>query len=329
MTLYEKVINDLQFKTKKNNSLVYNIQKLKYQDLISISNVIDNSSFLNEFSSGWNSLHYATINNELEVLYYISNLYIKNKCDLNQKVKIAKNNVEVGDNAIEIAIKNQSLKQFIILSNLGLKEYKKASYFMQKMTKRLSTDTVDNEISLPYEKSIINLFINDFSYVGLSILNKDFKFDEKKQYIHEFMENHIHICNFLISEPLFKSYENFLNHIAEKKIKDLDINVFDLFSFPFLSSFNLNKNQMPYSLIRNFDLYYKDSPDLFLIDLQQSKLQTELINCFKEIEFIEINSNTRNLKNFFDNFQLKKIINFYNLNAQLNQKNLYLKPKKI
>ena len=46
-----------------------------------------------------------------------------------------------------------------------------------------------------------------------------------------------------------------------------------------LLSFNLNKNQMPYSLIRNFDLYYKDSPDLFLIDLQQSKLQTELINC--------------------------------------------------
>ena len=37
MKLADKIINNLEFKKKKNNSLISSIEKIKYHDLLSIS----------------------------------------------------------------------------------------------------------------------------------------------------------------------------------------------------------------------------------------------------------------------------------------------------
>ena len=132
MKLADKIINNLEFKKKKNNSLISSIEKIKYHDLLSISAIVDNNVFLSEYSLGWNALHYSVLNDNLEVLYFLGNLYKKNNVPFDSKIKNLKNGCSENSNALDIAIFNQKLNHFMILTHFGLTEHIPLSHFIIK-----------------------------------------------------------------------------------------------------------------------------------------------------------------------------------------------------
>lgn len=330
MKLVDTIINNLEFKQKKNSSLVSSIEKLKYHDLLSLSEIIDSPQFLNSFSSGWNPSHYAVLNNSLEVLIFICNLYSKNNCDLNQKVQRAKNSVKLGGNTLEIALYNQKLEHYLILKSFNITEHKNCSYFIQSNTRHFNTETKE-ELNLPFEYSLVNLFLSSFNYVGLDLLKKDFDYDEKNQIKLEFLENHNYLCNHYINTTVFSVYNSFFEKLIEKK-DTLDINFFDFFALPFIKDYELKKEKIDYPLLRNFDKLFNNDYTAFFEHLSNSKYKDKMIEIFKEMQVLSNNNEPsyKNIRNFLSNFQIEKLIFKMSLDEKLPQKtHSTAKPNKI
>lgn len=327
MKLAEKIISKLEFKQKKNNSLISSIEKIKYHDLVSISHIIDNPEFLNQFSHGWNPSHYAVLNSNPEVLFFISNLYQKNSCDLNQLIQRAKNGASLGYNTLDIAISEQKLEHYLILKHFNITEHKSVSFHMQNNSKHWSTED-KKELNLPFEYSLINLFLCNFQYVGLKLLQKNFDYDEKPQIIKEFLENHLFMIKNYFEKPVFNVYSNFFSNLIDLK-DNLDINYFDFFAVVLLKDFELKKEKLSYSSINSFDTLYKDDFSQFFQQFSQSQYKDELIHMFLEMNQIIHNTNNKNIKNFFENHQIEKFLLSLKLEEKLSTKNIAGKKVKI
>lgn len=330
MKLSEKLINNLEFKKKKNSSLVSSIEKFKYHDLLNISNIIDDKKFLNEFSCGFNASHYSVLNNSLEVLFFVSNLYIKHKCDLNQPVKRTKNSTSIGDNTLEIAITNQKLEQYILLKSLGITTHKEYSYFLNQN----STSYFQNEfqsLNLPYEYSLANLFLLSYESVGLKLFYKDFHYEEKNQVIQEFFENHKYLCENYIDKPIFTVYSGFFEKLIAKK-NNIDFNCFDFFAIYFVEGFKLKKEKIDFCFFNNFNNLFSENISEFFEQLNVSKYKSEMINTFISMKNLlnnENNNNLKNIKNFFQNYQIEKLLFSIELDNKLLNKNTHNKVLKI
>lgn len=324
MKLCDIIINNLQFKTKKNNSLISSLEKLKYQDLLIMTDIIDNPKFLNEFSSGWNAAHYSVINPNLEVLFFISNLYIKNNCDLNQPIERAKNSTPLGNNTLDIAIHNQKLDQFLVLKSFNISQHNSFSYFLSKQKRHYSNHEEDQkniDYQLPCEFSIANLFLFGNDSPGLRLLNKNMVYDEKTQIIQDFLNNHIYICEHYITDPVFNSYDNFFESIIKNK-NEIDINCFDFFAIPFIHIYDIKKEKMDYQFFKNFYNLYLDNPLDFFDNFSHSKYKDKMISTFISMnELIQNNDkNTKEIKKFFNTYQIDKLIFSLKLSEKLSEK---------
>lgn len=330
MKLIDKIINDLDFKKQKNSSLVSSIEKMKYHDLLLLSDILDKPQFLNSFSSGWNPSHYAVMNNNLEVLVFIGNLYVKNNCDLNQKIQRAKNSVKLGGNTLEICLSNQKLEHYLVLKNFNISEHRNCSYFIQSNSKAYNQAEDKNELNLPFEYSLVNLFLNNYSYVGLHLLEKNYEYDEKQQVIHEFIKNHEYICNNYIDDKTFGMYNSFFDKLIEKK-DNISINLFDFFAIPFIKSYDLKKEQLDYSLLRNFYQIYQKNYSEFFEDFNQSIHKEKLINIFMDMSELlkDDSSRYKNIRNFFETFKIENFVFSLNLSEKLKEKNTITKINKI
>lgn len=340
MKLSEQIIKDLEFKTKKNNSLVSFIENIKHQNLVTISDKIDNPNFLNEFSSGWNALHYAVLNNSPEVLYFMCNLYKKHNCDINQHIKRAKNGTTLGSTALDVALSNQKLEQFIILQSFNVNQHKNISFYIHHFNKLYSSvnnKTVE-ELNLPYEKSLANLFMFHYEPKGINLLSKNIQYDEKPQVIKEFLENHIYMVENYYqkneknnkNEEVFKKYSSFFNSLIEQKDK-LDFHIFDFFALILLKNFDLHKQSMDSDSFTYFEALYKNNKNEFFEHLEISSYKKEVIDIFKSMQqWINENKlHNKNLKNFIEKYQIDKLLLSVKLEDKLSVKNIAGKTIKI
>lgn len=335
MKLYEKIINELEFKTKKNSYLVSSIEKLKYHDLLNLSNIIDDPKFLNEYSSGWNASHYSVLNSNIEVLFVISNFYIKNNCNLNQNILRAKNSSPIGSNTLEIAIHNQKLEHYILLKSFNIKEHKNCSYFLDLQKNKNSfqeKQEFNSELNLPYELSLANLFLLNYQSVGIKLLTKEFHYDEKPQTIKEFLENHQYMSENYIDKPVFQTYSYFFDKVIESK-DNIEFNCFDFFSIPFIEIFKIQKEKMSFSYFNNFNKLYDNNPSEFFEQLKTSKYKEAMINTFISMQELlkshELKNNYKNILNFFETYQIDKFIFSIELSDKLVSKNISGKINKI
>lgn len=328
MKLVDKIISNLEFKQKKNNSLVASIEKIKYHDLVSISHIIDTPDFLNQFSHGWNPSHYAVLNSNLEVLYFIANLYQKNNCDLNQPIQRAKKGVTINSTSLDVAISNQKLEQFLILKHFNVSKHHNVSFYIKHNDRHWQTKEY-MDLNLPFENSLINLFMFSFHYTGIKLLKKDFEYDEKTQFIKEFLENHLFMVNHYLENPVFSVYSSFFDHLCQVK-DNLDINLFDFFAVILLKEFELKKENISYSSINRFNTLYSTDTSQFFNDFSKSQYKEDLIIMFKEIEILMKTENlNKNLKSFFEDYQIGKFLFSLKLNEKLISKNNFFKPVKI
>lgn len=333
MKLSEKIINELEFKTKKNSFLVSSMEKMKYHDLLNFSNIIDNPKFLNEYSSGWNASHYAVLNSNVEVLYFIANLYIKNNCDLNQQIQRAKNGSLLGSSTLDIAIYNQKLEQYIILKSFNIKDNENFSYFLNLQKRRNNLSELENvNLNLPYEFSLANLFLFNFQNVGLKLFNKDFDYDEKPQITKEFLANHKYLSEHYIDNPCYQTYNKFFSDLLQNK-NNIDFNLFDFFSLPLIESFKIHKEKIPYDYINNFNKIYENNPSEFLDNLRTSEYKEEMITTFLSMKELMKTDNTeknyKSIRNFFEKYQIDKLIFSMELSKKLVNKNIPSKINKI
>jgi hypothetical protein len=324
MKLTDKIISNLEFRPKKNNSLVSAIENIKYYDLVSISSVIDNSNFLNQFSNGWNPIHYAVLNTNPEVLYFIANLYKKNNCDLNQKIQRAKNGVKIGETTLDIAIRAQKLEHYLILKHFNIKEHKNISFYLKNS--KISKE--EEELKLPFEYSLVNLFTLTFRCEGLKLLEKDLIYDEKPQVIKEFLDNHIFMVNNYYDKPVFTIYESFFNKLI--KFKDnYDINCFDFFALILIKDFYIRKENISPRVIYYFYDLYKENISDFFDDLNTSKYKDVFISNLKKINEINITKKNKNISEFIEYFNINKFLLSLKLENKFTPKNISNKQLKI
>lgn len=330
MKLSEKIIGNLEFKTKKNNSLVSFIEKIKYQQLITLSDKIDNENFLNEFSSGWNALHYSVLNNSPEVLYFMCNLYQKHNVNMNQPIQRAKNGTIIDSTTLDIALSNQKLEQFIILKSFNINDHRNISFYLHHYNQRYSRESQLKELNLPFENSLINLFMFDFQNKGLQLVQKNLEYDEKEQSINEFLKNHTHMVNHYYDTEHFRAYSRFFEYLIKEK-DNVDLNVFDFFAIILLKNFDLHKQSMDSNTFNHFEALYKENRNEFYENLETSSYKKEIIDIFKNMQqWLQENKlHNKNLKQFIDKYQIEKLLLSVKLEDKLSVKNNTTKTIKI
>lgn len=328
MRLAEKIINNLEFKKKKNSSLVSSIEKIKYHDLLSISSIIDNKNFLTDFSLGWNALHYSALNDNPEVLYFLLNLYQKHEISLNTPISSAKNGCIKESNALDISIFNQKLNHFMILNHFGLNEHIPLSHFIIKNKNNYSSSELEeqkNIYKLPFENSVINLFLLNYKYEGLTLLEKNYDYDEKEFYIDCFLKNHEHLCKYYLTSTFFDSYSYFFDKIGE--CHNLSINKFDFFMVYFIEGYkqkNKDKDiEFKYISYLNKNVKRED----FIEEFLNSNLKEELLSIFNEMT--NIKDNFKNIKQFYEMYEIDKILLNEKLHKTIQIKDSQIKGLKI
>lgn len=330
MKLAEQITSQFTYKKKKNNFLIPAMEKLKYHDILSILDVIDNEKFLNTFSSGWNTSHYAALNNP-EVFIFIINLYLKNNCDINQLIQREKNKVKIQSNTMDITISNQKLDNYILLKEFSTLNHENLSYYMQKDNHGYGDKEVI-ELELPYEYSIINLFLVRNSDEGFRLLRNDFDYEEKPKLLNEFMENHKYLCekhNIFEHDYRINFIYNY-KEVMEKIIKlkdELDLNFFDYFAIFLITAFKKQKQLIIEFPLRSFQNIFKDDQNSFFKDLDNSKYKEEMISTFFKMKNMQIIN--KNIKGFFDYFKIENFLLSKDLLEKLPIKNTNNKTNKI
>lgn len=182
---------------RKDASLIINLKKIKYEELQSISFVLDDSLVLSTAVKGWYPIHYASLNSDYRVLEMLIDLYNKHQVDLNQRTTTYKESIPENATAMDaVYIKSEYHFNFLTLYKHHLKPeylYENGSIYSLNDRYRYSSSQ-DKEFirpcSLPYPDNLITpaFYSHEYNTKLISFFLHE-KYDEKKQLLLELKDN--------------------------------------------------------------------------------------------------------------------------------------------
>lgn len=308
MKLIDIVNNNLiKHKVNKNFSLIPGLSKLKASEYNNIVHFLDNDNILNTYVNGWNCLHYACLNTNPVILKNICDLLLKHNISFNSLTQTNKKECKKGASSLDICAVHHKISHYLILKNYGATQELSLNEFASSYIKKdYAIPKFNYNFQFPYPDNILTRFSINSSYL------KDFlnfflenKYEEKQQYITEFIFNHSYIINYftvnnLHSDNFFWSYRNNFDNLAE----DISKNIY---------------NSIPYELITEVFYEFIYQKLLFISNKNNiiDKLNLNDFSDFKIYKNCFTDNSSNNSNNNFDNIDYSL---FYNKNFHMIEK---------